>query len=197
MEVVALQLCLHFVVICLHTSVDLKQLSTSGHCCALPCALTYSLTGLAEMRGVQRGASASMSALASCQLQATSANKFLFLLLDIKHILLLFSYSCFHWKVEKRSRFWGNYGKKEAGESVSCLPPSVFFTYSLSHHTCKWAVITAQLPTCWLSPHLSLCLFIHNSSHLILFFNSGSLKNLKCVYKFEISIISRSNFTHI
>lgn len=194
MEAVALQLCLHFVVIYLHTSAYLRQFNTSGHCCALLCALTDSLAGLAEMRDVQRGASASMSAPASCQFQATSANK-LFISWHTVCSVAVFFHTCFHWKV-KRSSFWGNYGKKEAGESAFCLPPSVFFTYSLSHHTCKWAVITSRLPTCWLSPHLSLCLFIHNSSHLILFFISGSLKNLKCVL-YKISIRSCPNFTRI
>lgn len=180
MEAGALQLRLHFVVICLHTSANLRQFNTSGHCCALPCALTHSLAGLAEMRGIQRGASATMSALASCQLQATSVNK-LFISFTWYKVcsVAVFFHTCFHWKVE-RSSFWRNYGKKEAGESVFCLPPSVFLIYSLSHHTCKWAVITSRLPTRWLSPHLSLCLFIHNSSHLILDFY------FRFIEKFEV-----------
>lgn len=169
MEAFALQLCLHFMVICPHTSAYLKQFNTSGHCCALPCALPYSLAGLAKMRDAQRGAAVTMPALEGCQFQVTSANKFLFLLCDIKYVLLVLSFthaSTGMW----RTNFWGNYGKKEAGESVFCLSPSVFLTYSLSHHTCKWAVITLQLLTCWLSPNVSLCLFLHDSSHLTLFY---------------------------
>lgn len=104
------------------------------------------------------------------------ANKlFIFFWCDIKYVLLLFSFT--HASTGKwRSSFWGNYG-----ESVFYLPSSVFLTYSLSHHTCKWAGIALQLPTCWLSPYLSLCLFIHNSPHLPSFFISGSLRNFKCV----------------
>lgn len=150
-----------------YTHLHIWSSPTRVHCCALHCALTYSLAGRGEMRGLQRGAAVTMSTLASCQFQTTSVNK-LFISCTWYSVSVFFQ-TCFRWK-GRRTSFGGSYGKKEAGESVFCLPPSVFLTYSLSHQTCKQAVITLQLPTCWLSPNLPLCLFIHFLSHLTLLY---------------------------
>lgn len=60
------------------------------HTCALLRSALCTSTQPGCMTGLQKGAAVTMSSRASCQLQTTPANK-LFLVCDIKYILLLFS----------------------------------------------------------------------------------------------------------
>lgn len=167
MEAFPLELHLHFVVICLYTSAYLKHFNIHAHCCALHCALLYSLAAWWVSKEVQQTPCLAWQAV-SCKLLLWTS--YSFLVCDIKYILLMFSdmKTCMSTSIGHTAT---RNGKELALERIVLGKSPLFasISISLSHQTCKQAVITLQMPICWLSPHLSLCLFIHFLSHLTLF----------------------------